>query len=210
MTNKTIQSKKSKFIFYKTFIDYADETVPLQITAYSDKESIEKYKNKIYYLDLDKCNSVKRILEENDLDYFEEYSTFNFNIKSHQVEHIVNLLDSNSTKELEVYLKSIDINDTDYQAKKHRFYASQWVFNKLNIEPKIQKSCTFGLDDDFYKINILDDKYLIGYDGGYVMVFIKSEETENRHKEEKEIIKNDTFTSPITHEMQIPDDFFKK
>ena len=207
------QTKKSKFIFHTSFIDYKDETVPLQITAYSDNEAVEKYKNNVCYLDLDKCKSVPRILEEEDLEYFEQYTYHFYHLKSSQIEVIKNLLKLKDAKKLEAYLKSVNIDDKDYQAKKHRFYASQYIFDKLNIEPKNQKYCEIE-SDDFYGMNIIDDKYLIGYDGGYVIVFTKSKEPQReQHKEdEEEIIKNDTFTSPITTETHnfIPDDFFIK
>jgi len=209
--NNSIQSKKTKFIFYTAFIDYKDETVPMQITVYSDQEVTNKYQNKLYYLDLNKCKLVSRIREEDDLDYFEEYTNHFYHLKSSQMEIIKNLLKLNHTRELKVYLKSIGIEEKEYQAIKYRFYTSQYIFDKLNLEPKIQKYCNLELDD-FYGIDILDDKYFIGYDGGYVIVFKKSEETQNTHQKEEEIIRNNTFTSPITTETHnyIPDDFFVK
>lgn len=114
-------------------------------------------------------------------------------------------------EESDAYYKSIydaHYNTTDGNP----YYWSECIYNGLKeVKVKTQKVCSFDSEWPFNEMYLINNTYLItGYEG-YYFVFMKSEETQGEHKEEeKVIIRNNTFTSPITHEMQIPDDFFKK
>jgi len=92
-------------------------------------------------------------------------------------------------------------------------YWSECIYNGLKeVKVKTQKECIINDEWPFDKMYLINDKYLItGYEGWY-FVFKKSEETQNTHQKEEEIIRNNTFTSPITTETHnyIPDDFFVK
>ena len=114
--------------------------------------------------------------------------------------------------------------DTDYKEMYDEYYettdgnSSHWsgcVYDGLKeVKVKTQKECITNNEWPFDKMYLINNKYLITAQEGWYFVFIKSKEPQReQHKEdEEEIIKNDTFTSPITTETHnfIPDDFFIK
>lgn len=140
--------------------------------------------------------------EEADTIFKDKKISLNFN-KCKKVNRIEEKSDADYKDAYDSYYDTTDGNS---------HYWSECIYNGLKeVKVKTQKICSFDRERPFDEMYLINDTYLItGYEG-YYFVFMKSEEAQKEHnEEEKGIIGNNTFTSPITHKMQIPDDFFKK
>ena len=192
------KNEKIKFIFYRAFLT-CPEPGTRDILAYTEEEATNLFKEKQFYITLNKCKKVERIFSEEDKEIRERFNSF---------------YNKDCTKENDNMLKSLcKLNKEFYSKHKEESMNlySTCIFNKLKVKIESQALCTINNNQDFDSLYLLNNTYLIGDFDGCFLVFKKSEETQNTHQKE-EIIRNNTFTSPISTETHnyIPDDFFVK